>query len=39
MRDFLNDYGFHFQLVLVGICWAFMVMYVYDVMKEKRNKK
>jgi len=39
MRDFLNDFGFHIQLVLVGICWAFMGIYVYDRMKEKRNKK
>ena len=39
MRDFLNDFGFHIQLVLVGICWAFMGIYVYDRMKEKKNKK
>ena len=39
MRDFLNDFGFHIQLILVGICWAFMGIYVYDRMKEKRNKK
>ena len=39
MRDFLNDFGFHIQLVLVGICWAFMGIYVYDRIKEKRNKK
>ena len=30
MRDFLNDFGFHIQLVLVGICWAFMGIYGYE---------
>ena len=39
MKDFLNDYGFHIQLILVGICWAFMGIYVYERIKEKINKK
>ena len=39
MKDFVNDYGFHIQLLLVGTCWAFMVMYVYEKIKDKNNKK
>ena len=39
MRDLLNDYGFHVQLLLVGVCWAFMGIYVYERIKEKKNKK
>jgi len=39
MRDLLNDYGFHIQLLLVGVCWAFMAVYVYEKIKEKKNKK
>jgi hypothetical protein len=39
MRDFLYDYGFHVQLLLVGVCWAFMAVYVYERIKEKKNKK
>jgi len=39
MRDLLNDYGLHIQLILVGICWAFMGIYVYERIKEKKNKK
>ncbi len=39
MKDFLNDYGFHIQLILVGTCWAFMGIYVYERIKEKKNKK
>jgi hypothetical protein len=39
MRDLLNDYGFHIQLLLVGTCWAFMAVYVYERIKEKKNKK
>jgi hypothetical protein len=39
MRELLEDYGFHLQLILVGICWAFMGIYVYERIKEKKNKK
>jgi hypothetical protein len=39
MRDLLNDYGFHIQLLLVGTCWAFMGIYVYERIKDKKNKK
>jgi hypothetical protein len=39
MREFLYDYGFHVQLLLVGVCWAFMAVYVYERIKEKKNKK
>ena len=39
MREFLYDYGFHVQLFLVGVGWAFMAVYVYERIKEKKNKK
>jgi hypothetical protein len=39
MREFLEDYGFHIQLILVGICWSFMLLYVYERLKEKNSKK
>jgi hypothetical protein len=39
MRELLEDYGFHFQLLLVGVCWAFMAVYVYERIQEKKNKK
>jgi hypothetical protein len=39
MRELLNDYGFHIQLLLVGTCWTFMAVYVYERIKEKKNKK
>jgi hypothetical protein len=39
MKEFLYDYGFHIQLLLVGMCWAFMGMYVYERIKQKKNKK
>jgi hypothetical protein len=39
MRELLEDNGFHLQLILVGICWAFMGIYVYERIKEKKNKK
>ena len=39
MKELLYDYGFHIQLLLVGMCWAFMAMYVYERIKEKKNKK
>ena len=38
MREFLYDYGFHIQLLLVGVCWAFMAVYVYERIKEKKIK-
>jgi hypothetical protein len=39
MKDLIEDYGFHIQLLLVGVCWAFMLVYVYDAIKNKKNKK
>ena len=39
MRELLYDYGFHIQLLLVGMCWAFMAVYVYERIQEKKNKK
>jgi hypothetical protein len=39
MRELLEDYGFHIQLLLVGTCWAFMGIYVYERIKDKKNKK
>ena len=39
MKELLEDYGFHVQLLLVGMCWAFMGVYVYEVIKNKKNKK
>lgn len=38
MKDFLYDYGFHIQLILVGLCWAFMGIYVYERLKNKNKK-
>jgi hypothetical protein len=39
MKELLEDYGFHIQLLLVGTCWAFMGIYVYERIKDKKNKK
>jgi hypothetical protein len=39
MRELLEDYGFHVQLLLVGVCWVFMGMYVYERIQNKKNKK
>jgi hypothetical protein len=39
MRDFLENYGFHIQLILVGLCWMLMALYVYERIREKNNKK
>ena len=37
MKQFLEDYLFHFQIVLVGILWVYMAIYVYDAIKHKRK--
>jgi len=37
MKDFLEDYLFHFQLLLVGVLWVYMALYVYDQIKHKRK--
>jgi hypothetical protein len=33
MKDVLEDYLFHIQLLLVGVLWVYMALYVYDEIK------
>lgn len=37
MKNFLEDYLFHMQLLLVGVLWVYMALYVYDEIKRKRR--
>jgi hypothetical protein len=37
MKNFLEDYLFHVQLLLVGILWVYMALYVYDEIKRKKR--
>jgi hypothetical protein len=37
MKNFLEDYLFHIQLLLVGVLWVYMALYVYDEIKRKRK--
>jgi hypothetical protein len=35
MKQFLEQYLFHFQLMLVVILWIYMGVYIYDAIKQK----
>ena len=37
MKNFLEDYLFHMQLLLVGVLWVYMAIYVFDEIKRKRR--
>lgn len=37
MKNFLEDYLFHMQLLLVGVLWVCMALYVYDEIKRKKR--
>ena len=37
MKNFLEDYLFHIQLLLIGILWGYMAIYVYDEIKRKKK--
>ena len=37
MKNFLEDYLFHIQLLLIGVLWVYMALYVYDEIKRKRK--
>jgi hypothetical protein len=37
MKNFLEDYLFHIQLLLVGVLWVYMAIYAYEEIKRKRK--
>jgi hypothetical protein len=37
MKQFLEQYLFDFQLMLVVILWIYMGVYIYDAIKQKRR--
>jgi hypothetical protein len=37
MEKLMEEYGFHLLLILVGMCWAMMGIYVYERIKEQKK--